>query len=202
MSLRTIASGLAMAAALFSFAATASAQGKCEQIVLPNGTVLTCNVGTNGQKTYVDNLGNVYPATTGGVGQFTIVNSSTSPCTAELLPTLIDLTSTNPTLGTIKTTLDVSRTAPVSKIQSNQLSSVFPATEDFYFYAIAEASNIPGKKFRSITPLHFNSPQVTSFNPHKLERFKLVDKVPFEDIDKPGTVAFTLTETEVVLSGR
>jgi len=202
MSLRKIASGLAMAAALFSYAATASAQEKCQQITLPNGTVLTCQVGTNGQKTYVDDLGNSYPATTGGVGEFTIVNSSSNPCTAELLPTNIDLQSNNPSLGTIRTYLDPTRTPSLSRIRSNQASSVFPATEDFYFYAYAELSSRPGKRYRSINELHFNSPRVQSFNPHKQERFKLVEKVAFEDVDRPGRVAFTLAGSEIVLSGR
>jgi hypothetical protein len=199
MSLRRIASGLAIMAAKFSYAATASAQEKCDQIVLPDGTLLTCQVDATGQKVYVDNGGNSYPATTGGVGQFTVVDSDTRPCTAVLDVTAINLTSNNPKLGTIKTYLDNSRKSRSSVIRSNQESSTFPATEDIYFYAIAEVSSLPGK-YRSAQELHFNSRKVTSFNPHKNEPFRLVEKVDF--VDDNGTVVFTLTQADVSLSGK
>jgi len=199
MTLRKIASGLAIAAAMFSYAATVSAQEKCDQIVLPDGTLLTCQVDATGQKVYVDNGGNSYPATTGGVGQFTVVDSDTRPCTAVLDVTTINLVSNNPKLGTIKTTLDKTRKSRSSVIRSNQESSAFPATEDIYFYAIAEVSSLPGQ-YRSVQELHFNSPKVTSFNPHKNEKFRLVEKVDF--VDANGVVAFTLTQADVSLSGK
>jgi len=201
MSSRTIASGLAIVAAIVGYAVTASAQGECPQIALPNGTLLTCQVNASGLKVYIDTIGNSYPTAINGIGQFVVVNSSSTPCSAELLPVTIYLTSSNPILGTIRTTLDPSRLAPVSKIQSIS-PNPFPAIEDIYFYALTEFSGIPGRKYRSVTPLHFRSLNVLSFNPHHNERFTPVGRVEFEDVNRPGRTAFVLVVPDIILSGQ
>jgi len=201
MSSRKFFYGLLVAAGLLGYAADASAQ-QCRQIILPNGTVLTCDVDASGQKVYLDTNGVPYPATTGGIGQFTVVNGTSNPCTAELAVTNIDLTSTNPTLGTIRTRLDPTRPSSLSRIRSNQIGSDFPATEDIYFQARATLSSQPGKLFRSINELHFNSQQVLTFNPHVNEVFRLVNRVAFEDVQNPGVVAFVLDQATVRLNGK
>jgi hypothetical protein len=199
MSFKSLA--LTIAAIAICCISTANAQQGCRSIVLPNGTVLTCEV-VNGQKVYVDNLGNTYPATSTGVGDFKIVNTTTNPCVAELDVTNINVTSTNGALGTVTTTLDPTRLSPRSRIRSNSVASEFPATEDIFFYAQATISSRPGRVYRSFQPVHLNSPNVKTFNPHNNEVFNLVGKVDFYDINVPNVVAFTLTTLKVTLTGR
>ena len=197
MSFRSIV--LTLAAIAVCCISTASAQQGCRSIVLPNGTVLKCEV-VNGQKVYVDDNGNSYPATSTGVGDFKIVNTSTNPCVAELDVTNINVTSNSGALGTVTTTLDPTRLSPRSKIRSNSLASEFPATEDIYFYAQATVSSRPGRIYRSFQPVHLNSPNVKTFGPHLNEVFSLVGKVDFYDINVPNVVAFTLTTLRVTLT--
>ena len=198
---RTLARLLAVGAFALICAGSASAQQeKCSSIVLPNGDTLHCDV-VNGQKVYVDANGTVYNATSTGVGEFTVVNSSVNPCTAVLDPTLINVTSTDPVLGTVTTTLDRNRRSTSSTIVSNVSGVEFPATEDIYFFAEATISSRPGKLYRSIQEVHLNSRNVLTFNPHRQERFNLVRRVDFEDVNAPGRVAFTLTSLTVTLDG-
>jgi len=181
---------------------TASAQvGQCRQIVLPNGTVLTCDVDASGQKVYTDPAGNVYPATSQGVGNFIVTNSNTNPCTAVLDPTGVNITSTNPVLGVITTSLDPTRPSTPSFIRSNGTSE-FPATEVINFYARATVSSRPGRIYRSIQEVTLTNPNVTSFNPHVNEQFTLSRPVEFEDVNVPGVVAFTLKDVRVTLNGK
>jgi hypothetical protein len=182
-------------------AGSASAQQeKCSSIVLPNGTVLHCDV-QNGQKVYVDDVGNVFNATSTGVGDFKVINTGTLPCQAVLDPVTINITSTDPVLGTVTTTLDPNRTSTSSTITSNTPGIEFPATEKINFFAEATISSRPGKQYRSIQEVQLSSRTVSSFNPHRQERFSLVRKVDFEDVNNPGVVAFTLTSLKVILDG-
>lgn len=181
----------------------ASAQlEQCREIVLPNGTLLTCTVDASGQKVYSDPSGNVYPATTSGAGNFTVVNGTVNPCTAELAVTGISITSNSTVLGTIVSTLDASRPSSLSRIRSNQAATAFPATEDIYFHVRATVSSFPGRTFRSINEVHLFSQNVTTFNPHVNEVFRLVNPVAFEDVKAPGKVVFTLDRADIRLGGR
>ncbi len=192
---------VALGLAVLVTASASAQQEKCSSIVLPNGTVLSCSV-INGTKVYVDPAGNVYNATSTGVGQFTVVNTGTNPCKAALDVNSINITSTEPVLGTITTVLDLTRRSQSSTIQSNQIGAQFPATEDIYFYAEATVSSRPGIIYRSRTQLHLSSTQVTSFNPHVNERFNLAGSVDFVDINQPDRVAFTLRTLNITLNGR
>lgn len=199
---KKIARLLAASALTVACFGTASAQlEKCSSIVLPNGTILNCDV-SNGQKVYVDNLGNVYNATSTGVGQFTVVNSGTNPCTASLDPTLISITSNDRVLGTVTTTLDPTRRSTSSRITSLVAGQEFPAQEDIFFFAEATISSQPGRQYRSIQEVHLNSQRVNTFNPHVNEVFNLAGQVDFEDVRNPGVVAFSLTQLNVTLTGR
>jgi hypothetical protein len=200
MSFRSLA--LTLAAVAIGCISTVSAQQeKCQSIVLPNGTVLTCEV-VNGQKVYVDpGTGISYPATSTGVGEFTIVNSSTNPCVAELKPNRIEVTSNNPDLGQITTKLDPTRGSSLSTIKSLVPGSEFPAEERINFFAETTLASNPGTVYRSINEIQLVG-TVNSFNPHRDERFKLAAPADFEDIRNPGCVAFTLRSLEVTLTGR
>jgi hypothetical protein len=202
MGLKSFALAIAAVAGLAISVNTASAQvGQgCRQIVLPNGTVLTCTLGTGGTKVYVDALGNVYPATSTGAGSFQVTNTGTNPCQATLAPVAINIHSVAGPFGNVSVTLDGSRPVTPSIIRSINIGSEFPATEDFYFHAFATVSSLPGRQFRSIQQFHFSSRQVQSFNPHKNERFGQIDKVDFEDVNQPGITVFTVQNTAISLN--
>lgn len=167
---------------------------------LPDGTPLTCQVQPDGTKVWVDADGNTYGSDTQGSGTFQVSQCLPADCTTELKPTDIQITSDAGRLGVITTTLDASRAATVSSLVSLNAGSFLPASEDFYFYANAEISSRPGKKYRSVQELHFNSKEVRTFNPHKQERFHLVGKVDFEDVDAPDEIAFTLENADITLN--
>ena len=189
----------ALALGGLAIACFGSAQAQqCRSIVLPNGTVLTCQV-VNGQKVYVDSNGVQYNANSTGTGSFTVINSNTNPCTAVLNPTAINITSNEPTLGVISTTLDPTRPSTPARIQSLNIGSDFPAREDISFFARATVSSRPGVTYRSIQEVHLNSGNVNTFNPHVNEVFNLVQPVDFEDIAHPGHIAFTLRVLRVTL---
>ncbi|MDB5033088.1 MAG: hypothetical protein JWQ98_329 [Chlorobi bacterium] len=200
MKLKSLALALAAVAGLAISGPAAFAQNGegCTSIVLPNGTVLTCQV-VGGTKVYVDAAGNSYPATTGGSGAFTITNSTTNPCQAFLNVSSINIQSNAGIFGNVVTTLDPTRPSPVSSITSQVIGAEFPATEDFFFYANATVSSLPGQ-YRSIQPFHFSSRNVRSFNPHRNERFTQVDKVDFEDINRPGRIVFSVQGTSITLN--
>jgi hypothetical protein len=187
---------LAVGASAIACLGSAEAQ-QCRSIVLPNGTVLTCQV-VNGQKVYVVN-GVPYNATSTGTGTFTVTNTNVNPCQATLNPNAINVTSIEPTLGIITTTLDPTRIAPPTTITSNVIGSDFPATERINFFAYATISSRPGKQYRSIQPVQLFSNNVTSFNPHLNEGFTLVQPVDFVDVDNPDPIAFTLRSLRVTL---
>jgi hypothetical protein len=201
MMVKSLLGALAVAATVFFSTNTAKAQGGdgCPSIVLPNGTVLTCTVAPNGTKTYVDAAGNSYPATTGGSGTFTVTNSSTNPCEAFLNPVAININSVAGPFGNVNTTLDLSRPATQAHIVSQTVAQQFPATEDFYFYAIATVSSLPGQ-YRSIQQFHFSSRNVRSFAPHKNERFTQEGRVDFEDVNRPGRIVFSVVGTTITLN--
>jgi hypothetical protein len=190
---RALAVG-ALAVACFG---SAEAQ-QCRSIVLPNGTVLTCQV-VNGQKVYVDNNGVQYNGTSTGTGTFTVTNTNVNPCQATLNPNAINVTSTVGALGTVTTTLDPTRIAPPTTITSNVIGSDFPATERINFFARATVSSRPGVNYRSIQPVQLFSGNVTTFNPHVNEVFNLQQPVDFEDVNRPGVIAFTLRTLSVTL---
>ncbi|MEP7219003.1 MAG: hypothetical protein ABI876_08790 [Bacteroidota bacterium] len=200
MKLKSFALALMAVAGLAVSGSAAFAQNGegCTSIVLPNGTLLTCQV-VGGTKVYVDAAGNSYPATTGGSGAFTITNSTTNPCQAFLNVASININSNAGPFGLVITTLDASRPSPQSSIISQVIGAEFPATEDFFFYANATVSSLPGQ-YRSIQPFHFSSHNVRSFNPHRNEQFGQVDKVDFEDVNRPGTIVFSVQGTSVTLN--
>ncbi|MDB5033087.1 MAG: hypothetical protein JWQ98_328 [Chlorobi bacterium] len=202
MKLKLFALALAAVAGLALSGSTAFAQAGqgCSSIVLPNGTVLTCTLGPGGTKVYVDSLGNIFPATTGGTGSFTITNTATNPCQATLAPVAININSNAGPLGAVHTTLDATRPATPSLIISQSLTAQFPATEDFYFFANATVTSFAGRQFRSIQQFHFSSRNVRSFAPHKQERFTQIDKVDFEDVLTPGVVVFSVQGTTITLN--
>jgi hypothetical protein len=191
---------LTLAAVAIGCISSASAQQECRQIILPDGTVLTCEV-VNGQKVYVDGLGNSYPSTSNGVGEFTIVSTGTNPCRAELKPNRIEVTSNNPDLGVITTKLDPTRASSLSTVRSLAVASEFPAEERINFFAETTLASNPGVVYRSINEIQLVG-TINSFNPHRDERFKLAAPADFEDIRNPGCVAFTLRSLEVTLTGR
>ncbi len=200
MRFKNMTIALAAVATMFGATATAMAQNDgCTSIVLPNGTLLTCNV-VNGQKVYTDPAGNTYTPTSTGVGQFTVINTGTNPCSATLTPTAISVTSVDPVLGTITTTLDPTRPATPSTIRSLAAATQFPATEDIFFYARTTISSRPGKAYRSIQQVHLASQNVRSFAPHQNEPFVLAGPVQFEDVTLPGVVAFTLNQLTLQLN--
>ena len=200
MRIKNLVSTLAAAVMMLGAFDMAVAQlNGCRSIVLPNGTVLTCNV-VNGQKVYTDPAGNIYNPTSTGVGQFTVTSTTTNPCSATLAPNAINVTSVDPVLGTITTTLDPTRVALPSVIRSILAGSEFPATEDIYFFARATISSRPGKAYRSIQQVHLFSQNVRSFAPHVNEPFTLAGQVQFEDVTLPGVVAFTLTQLTLQLN--
>ncbi|MDB5033089.1 MAG: hypothetical protein JWQ98_330 [Chlorobi bacterium] len=199
MKIKSFALALAAVAGLALSGNIASAQEGCPGIVLPNGTVLTCILGPGGTKVYIDAFGNTFPATTAGSGTFTVIASGTAPCNATLTPAAINIQSNAGPFGNVVTTLDPTRPSPVSSISSQTVASAFPATEDFFFYANATVSSLPGQ-YRSIQPFHFSSRNVRSFNPHRNERFAQVDKVDFEDINRPGIVVFSVQGTSITLN--
>ncbi|MEO5928344.1 MAG: hypothetical protein ABIR47_00290 [Candidatus Kapaibacterium sp.] len=202
MKLKSFALALVAVAGLAISGSTAFAQvGQgCSSIVLPNGTVLTCTLGPGGTKVYVDALGNSFPATSTGTGSFTITNTGTNPCQANLTPAAININSNAGPFGTVVTTLDATRPVTPSLIISQALTAQFPATEDFYFHANATVSSLPGRQFRTIQQFHFNSNNVRSFNPHKQERFTQIDKVDFEDVTAPGIIVFSVQGTQITLN--
>lgn len=197
---KKITSALAAAVIAIGGMSTAYAQPSgCSFISLPNGLILTCTVNSNGQKVYVDNLGNAYTGSSNGTGDFQIINTNSSPCSALLNPVNINVTSTAGALGTINVKLDGTRISTTSQIVSNGPFSTFPATEDVYFYATATVSSLPGKNFRSIQQLHLFSNNVKTFAPHVFEPFTLVSQVDFEDITAPGIIVFSLQSLTVTL---
>jgi hypothetical protein len=188
---RALAVGV-LAAARFS-----SAQAQpCSSFTLPNGTILTCRV-VNGQKVYILN-DTLHNATSTGTGTFMVTNTTTNPCTAVLSPVGILVTSNTQTLGLVTTTLDPTRPATPSKIQSLTVGTDFPAREDIFFYVQTTISSRPGKQYRSIREVHLTA-IVNSFNPHTSEVCTLVQPVDFEEVNNPGPIAFTLQSLRVIL---
>lgn len=169
----------------------------CKSVAPPPQTRLHCIV-VDGRKVYVDDAGNVYDLTSEGTGDFTVVESGTSPCNSTLEPTSIKITSKNAALGTVTTSLDPTRRSTNSTIQSAADASEFPATENIYFYAQAELSSKPGTIYRSVKEVHLQA-TVNSFAPHEGETFKNVEEVEFYDEREPDRIAFTLREIQVTL---
>lgn len=187
---------IAVVAGVVAVGTSASAQ--CKVLTLPNGTQVTCII-VNGQKVYVDLSGNQYPATSTGNATFQATGTVINPCTQLLKPVSLSATGSNPTLGTVTTTLDGSRTPAASSVAANQAGSEFPATATINFYANATLSSKPGVNYRSIQQLTLQG-KVSSFNPFKQERFVLLKSVDFEDVNRPGVVAFSLGSLTVTLN--
>ena len=108
---------------------------------------------------------------------------------AEFVPTFVNATTDLGDLGTVKTSLDNSRKPTTSSIQGDFIGKDFPATEDFYFYALAEKD---GVTYSSETELHLRAKNVNSFPKHEGAKFELVAPVNF--VAEDGTVAFTIDQ--------
>lgn len=152
-------------------------------------TAQTCII-INGVKVYVTPdtyVGN----TTNGFGTFT----ATKPIPAagalneRLTPQVLNVSTNEPTLGTVTTFLDLSRLASPTTIVSNIPGVRFPATGTINFFANATVSSRPGN-FRSRTELSFQSTGLNSVAPFNAETFTLVNDVEFEDAN--GDLEFTL----------
>ncbi len=179
-------------AALALFSGSAYAQN-CDQLCLPNGTPVTCNVDPNGTKVWVDLSGNVIPGQTQGQGDFEVVQCDCATATLYLAPTNLDIVSHNPVFGTIRTYIDPTRTPNLATLTLNSDNAY---TENFYFYVKADVPGFP--PLTGIQELHFRSHQVRSFNPHINERFQQVAPVDF--VDDAGNIVLTLKATQITLT--
>ncbi len=185
-----------VAVALVSIHGVTSAQEGCRDITLANGTKVTCVI-VNGQKVYADANGNVYNVNSSGNATFqATVNKN---CVQYLTPISVSATGTDPVLGTVTTTLDATRVPAASTLASAQAATTFPALSTISFYANATLSSKPGVNYRSVQPITLNG-VVNSFNPFNNESFRTTAPVDFEDVNTPGTVAFTLRSLSVTLN--
>lgn len=106
-------------------------------------------------------------------------------------------------LGEVMVWLDHSRPVPGSLIRQNAVGSDFPATQHMRFHIFIETEALPGKRFRSINPLHVRSGAVDAFPPRVGTRYRLVAPVELEDVDEPGVVAMkVLSGAPVILGSR
>lgn len=143
-------------------------------------TAQTCIV-VNGVKVYV--LPNTYN-TSGATGTAVFSTPTQIPpapnrLNQSLTPQNINVSSTEPTLGTITTTLDPVRASSPTTIVSNGTAR-FPATGTIKFYGRATISSKPGITYGSQTELVFvnnNLSQILPFN----ATFSLQSDVTFRD---------------------
>ena len=149
----------------------------------------TCII-VNGVKVYVTDNTYVGNASTGS-GTFTTTRKIpvAGALNERLTPTAIRVTTTEPSLGTITTSLDPTRPATATTIVSNAAGIRFPATGTINFYATATVTSKPGN-FRSRTELSFQNNRLASVIPFNRETFTLQNDVEFEDVN--GVLQFTL----------
>ncbi len=193
---------LSLCAALFAMifvhgVVSAQPPEGCREITLANGTKVSCVI-VNGVKVYADASGNVYNLNSSGNATFqATVNKN---CVQTLTPVSLSASGNDPVLGTVTTTLDLTRTAPASTVAVPvDAVTVFPATASISFYANLTISSKPGVRYRSIQALDLTS-NVNTFNPFTNEQFTLASPVDFEDVNAPGTVAITLRSLSVTLN--
>lgn len=200
MTSRIFAVACAAVAIAFGSYNTASAQGGgngCDQLCLPNGTPVTCQVLPNGTKVWVDAAGNQYNSDTQGTGSFQVTQCDPAVCELKLDPTSINITSNAGSFGIVTTVLDptrISTPATVTALASGAYD------ERFSFFAETTVSSQPGRVFRSVQELTFVNGNVLTFNPHQNEQFKLENAVDFEDVNAPGVIAFTLQQANITLN--
>ncbi len=154
----------------------------------------TCIV-VNGVKVLVISDRNVASGSTGS-GTF-VANppiAPQGPINSTLTATNVTVTSNDPAVGTITTTLDASRDAQTT-ITSNGADR-FPATGIIQFYATATISSKPGT-YSSDTPLELVNENLQSVNPFRNETFTLRNDVTFTNDD--GT-SFTLKAGETTVT--
>ena len=170
-----------------------SAYSQCDQLCLPDGTPVTCQVDPSGTKIWVDLNGNPIPTNTSGNGDFETVQCDCATSTLSLTPRNLNINSSNPSFGTIHTYLDPSRQAPPATVTINADGTY---TENFYFYVKADAPGLPNLTGRQL--LHFRNTKVRTFNPHRREPFSQVSPVEF--VDDQGRVVLTLRATQITLN--
>ena len=152
-------------------------------------------------------------APVGSSGWMDMIVTATSPAGAvphwqTLHPISFHSTGFDPQLGSMSWDLDDDATRaaqglPIvgdSRIQANVPDGDFPATCDIEFYVRATCGAFPGVTFRSMTPVHMRSTNLTTFSPHVNELYTAVGPVNFEDTRFPGTVAFTVTCLSSILN--
>jgi hypothetical protein len=180
-----------------------AAHAQCPDVLcLPNGTPVTCTVDASGTKVWVDATGTTYGGGTSGTGNFTVTQCACGNTSIDLSPTGLNITSNAGPLGQITTSIDpaaiAAGIAPIATFRSRQPNAQFPAVEDFAFPVQATSSAQPGRIFRGTTLLRFHSDNVTSFNPHRREPFRLVAPVDF--VDDAGNVVFSLRAANITLN--
>jgi hypothetical protein len=146
--------------------------------------------------------------TTSGTGTFTTTANTAAnkdagiPASTDLAPASWRGTGHSDELGDITWEFDLGRgEVQTSRIVANQVDADFPATGDLYVYIRGTISSVEGGTYQSQTPLHFRSTNITSFNPIRGATFTLTEDVPFERVDRPGAVAFTLSDLSLSIDG-
>ena len=173
--------------------AAGSAYAQCpDQLCLPNGTPVTCTVDPSGTKVWVDLNGNPVSTNTQGSGDFQVVQCDCAASTLILTPTNLKISSSDPTYGTITTSLDPSRKSTPATLTDNGDGTY---TENFYFQVQADAPGLG--RLTGVQELHFQSKSVRTFNPHQKEAFTQVSPVDF--VDDAGNVVLTLKSTQLTL---
>lgn len=147
------------------------------------------------------------PCAPAGIGDFEQDLAAGSRINAALQPEDINVTVLDAQLGSIKTTLDATRTAENTTIESNGADEdeVYPLTVHIRFYALAELASRPGKTFASQTQLEFESSNVNSVVPFLNETFTLAKDVNYYEFgDNSQTTVFTLQagSTNLTIDGQ
>jgi hypothetical protein len=139
---------------------------------------------------------------TSGTGSFTTTSNTSVnkeagiPASTTLEPGTWKGTGNNDKLGAITWEFDQARNRDeglVSTVVANQLDDELPATGDLYFHIRGTLGAAPGTTYQSVTPLHLRNTNLKSYDPIVGELFTLVEDIPFEDVNKPGITAFTLS---------
>ena len=161
---------------------------KCFIVFDPCGVPIDtiCPGGSNGNATFTSVNGPIPPA---------------GPINTQLQPVSVAVSLFEPTLGTITTNLDGSRTSSNTTLKTNNGAVRFPLTAAIRFFATATVSSRPGKTYKSKTELVFGSNSVTTVNPFVNESFRLLNNVEYYlDGDPNRVTAFRLNANTTVLT--
>lgn len=104
-------------------------------------------------------------------------------------------------LGEVAVWIDKSRPATGSFLRERTKGEGFPAIQHMRFHIFFETEALPGRRFRSIAPVHVVSQRVESFPPRKGTQYLLTAPVELEDVDRPGVVAVRVASGDVRITG-